>query len=410
MTFGRLESLGAKSDVDGGPARASTMSRCPPIRRARNLFGSRSSSHPQHSRTIPTSRAEIPSSGSVEWTACSHRTYALHPLPQFGQWPMMIFGSPDGILAVSQTGRSSATATTAGSAGSALLAHRLIGDGVLSDIDHGDGKHLHCPRVAGGPPRPRFAPATRSTRAVSAGCGRSTGSAARRRSARAPPVESGRRVVVQPQVHAARQRVDAPRVFDATARAGDSLAVVTGLLLLRLVGRAGRRVRRGRRDSLGRRLLAVRLLASRRSLGLPSLPLFPPDLLDVRPVGRIRLLEAGTARAAASPTPGPAAGRPPPRPAPGRPPAAPGASRLCRVHPLELRAQPVRGAHRRRAPRRSGSDQLRFRACLAGTGGRRGRRALPSGRLLANAGSRRCSRGRRPLRLGGPGRLGGRAG
>ena len=55
---------------------------------------------------------------------------------------------------------------------SALLAHRLIGDGVLSDIDHGDGQASSLPpRVAGGPPRPRFAPATRSTARCRRGAG-----------------------------------------------------------------------------------------------------------------------------------------------------------------------------------------------------------------------------------------------
>ena len=53
---------------------------------------------------------------------------------------------------------------------------------------------------------------------------------------------------------------------------------------------------------------------------------------------------------------------------------------------------------------------LRFRACFAGSGGRCSRRALPSGRLLENPGSRWCCRGRRPLRPGGPDGLGGRRG
>ena len=35
---------------------------------------------------------------------CSRRTYALRPLPQFGQWPLMIFGSSGVIRTLSQIG------------------------------------------------------------------------------------------------------------------------------------------------------------------------------------------------------------------------------------------------------------------------------------------------------------------
>ena len=146
-------------------------------------------------------------------------------------------------------------------------------------------------------------------------------------------------------------------------------------------------------------------------LGPPSLPLFPPDLLDIYPVGRIRLLEASVLRAQRL------------HPHRGQPRADHDLQQLRvdrlqhqalhavpRVHPLELRAHPrearAAGAHRADQD----LDHLRARACFARTGGRRSRRALPSGRLPTNAGSWRCCRGRRPLRLGDPDGLGGRRG
>ena len=97
---------------------------------------------------------------------------------------------------------------------------------------------------------------------------------------------------------------------------------------------------------------ARRTRPGRRTGTAPPGALLPPHLLDVDPVGRVRLLETAVLRTQRNdPTPGRARGRRPRRAAPGPPPEEPSRRRLAgRVHPLELgahpRQPPAAGAHR----------------------------------------------------------------